>query len=191
MSTHAIGPVRLVLGSLLLMLVGAGLCWWFLVRGPGDAVLVVRDGSFEIESWGGDLTGGGTELVWTHTPTDAELGIYRSTGTDEEALMLGAPVRLPNAATIRFELKVAGGLTIPEAVVLSVGDGPLRVAVKNGRLERRGDVWVHQGFVVEGQPKRFMISKIECLDAGGRVVARYANPDQGRRVRFRLTLTAG
>jgi hypothetical protein len=172
------------------MLVGAGICWWLLVRGPGDAVLVIRDGSLEIESWGGQLTGSGTSLVWSHAPTSLALGIYRSTGLDEEAFELQAPVTLPNASTIRIELKVGGGVTIAEAVVLSLRDGPLRIEVNNGRLERRGDLWIHQGFVIAGQPKRFAISKIECLDAGGQVIARYTNPDRGRRVRFRLVLTA-
>lgn len=190
MSTHAIGPVRLLLGSLALMLVGAALCWWLYVRVAGEAILVIRDGLFEIEPWTGTLQPSGSDLVWDHEPTDVELALYRSTGGEEEELELGEPVSLQGVKTIRIDFRVAGGLSVADAVVLTMKDGLLRIAVRNGRLERRGDVWVHQGFVLESQKKRFQISKIEFLDDGGDVVSRYQNPDQGRRVRFRLKLKA-
>ena len=145
MSTHSIGPVRLLFGSLALMLVGAALCWWLYVRVAGEAVLVIRDGSFEVEPWVGTLQQVGVDSVWDHNPTEVELAIYRSTG-DEDELELGEPVKLSGVKSIRVDFRVAGTLAVTEAVQISMKDGRLKMSVRNGQLLKRGDVWVHQGF---------------------------------------------
>jgi hypothetical protein len=189
LSTHAIGSVRLLLGSLVLLLLGGVICWWFWARLSGQATLVIRDGSFEIEPWVGSLQPSGSDLVWEHQPTDVEVAVYRSTG-DEDELELGEPTKQSGVRGIRVDFKIAGTLHVSEAVVLSTKDGPLRISVKGGQLARKGDVWVHQGFVQEGRKQRFHIAKIELLDQRDNVVARYQNPDEGRRVKFRIKLIA-
>ena len=77
---------------------------------------------------------------------------------------------------LRIDFKVAGTLSVADAVVLSTKDGPLRITVKSGQLARKGDVWVHQGFVQDGRKQRFQIAKLELLDQSGNVLARYQNP---------------
>ena len=189
MSTHAIGPIRLLLGSLLLLLLGGVAFWWFYERIGGEAVLVIRDGSLEIEPWAGEVRSTGFDFVWNHQPTDAEVGVYRSTD-DEQELELREPLKHGGVRGLRIDLRIAGTTTLADAVVLSRTDDGLRIAVKRGQLVKRGDVWVHEGFVHEGRKQRFQIAKIELLDQSGAVVARYQNPDEGRPVKFRIKLIA-
>ncbi len=64
----------------------------------------------------------------------------------------------------------------------------MKFTVKGVALAKRGDVWVHPGFVQEGRRKLFEVATMELLDAKGQVAARYQNPDMGRRFRYRLKL---
>jgi hypothetical protein len=190
LSTHAIGPIRLLLGSLILLILGGGAFWWFFERLAGEAVLVIRDGSLEIEPWVGQLQSEGFDLVWNYQPTDVEIGVYRSTD-DENELELGEPLKYGGVRGVRIDLRLGGTTTVADAVVMSTTDEALRISVKRGQqLVRRGDVWVHQGFLQDGRKQRFQIAKIELLDRTGSVIARYQNPDQGRRVKFRIKLIA-
>ena len=66
----------------------------------------------------------------------------------------------------------------------------MKFTAKGVALAKRGDLWVHPGFVQEGRRKLFEVATLELLDANGQVVARYQNPDMGRRFRYRLKLSA-
>ena len=149
MSTHAIGPC-LLLGSLILLVLGGVAFWWFYVRLGGEAVLVIRDGSLEIEPWTGELQSDGFDLVWNHQPTEAEIGVYRSTD-DEHELELREPVKHGGVGGLRIDLRIAGPTTIADAVVLSRTDEALKISVKRSQLVRRGNVWVHEGFLQDGR----------------------------------------
>jgi hypothetical protein len=188
-STHSIGPVRLLLGTLILLILGGAAFWWFFERLGGEAVLVIRDGSLEIEPWSGELEPAGFDFVWRHQPTDVEVGVYRSTD-DEHELELRDAVKHGGVRGLRIDLRLGGTTTVADALVASRTDDGLRISVKRGQLVKRGDVWVHQGFVQDGVKQRFHIAKLELLDQAGSVVARYQNPDQGRPVKFRIKLIA-
>jgi hypothetical protein len=189
LSTHAIGAVRLLLGSLLLLAIGALLFWWLFVRLGGESVLIIRDGSLEIEPWAGDVRSTGTDLEWNHVASDVEVGVYRS-ADDESDFELEEPTKHAGVHGMRIGLRIAGTLLVPEAIVLSTVDGRSHFAVKASGFVRRGDVWVHQGFPRNGHKQRMEIATIELLDATGTVFARYQNPDRGRRVKFRIKLKA-
>jgi hypothetical protein len=189
LSTHAIGPVRLLLGSLGLLLAG-GVIVWLLAGGMArPAVLVIRDGSFEIESWAGDLRQSGTDLLWEHEVNDVELFVYRSQGDEE--FELGEPIAVPGVRGMRIDFRVGAGLTLTGAVSLSMTDGAVRISVRDGRFTQKGDLWVHSGFVRDGRKARFEIARLEFLDRNNQVLSRYQNPDLGRRVRFRIKLLGG
>jgi hypothetical protein len=187
LSTHAIGTVRLLLGSLVLLLAGAGAMWW---TGSGalPAVLVIRGGSLEIEPWAGTLRSEGSDLFWDHAVSGVLVSIYKAEDRDQE-FDLADPVSLSGVKTIRMALRVDNSRVIDEAVVLTLENERVKVAVKGVALAKHGDVWVHPGFVQDGRRKRFEVATLELIGASGQVVARYQNPDMGRYFRYRLKLT--
>jgi hypothetical protein len=188
LSTHAIGTVRLLLGSLVLMLMGAGVMW---MTGSGSlpAVLVIRGGSLEIEPWVGTLRAEGSDLSWDHPVSSMSVSVYKAEDRDSE-FELAEPIALTAVKTIRIALRVDNSRLVDEALVATLDDQRVKFTVKGVALAKRGDVWVHPGFVQEGRRKLFEVATLELLGADGQVVGRYQNPDMGRRFRYRLKLTA-
>jgi uncharacterized membrane protein len=186
LSTHAIGTVRLLLGSLVLMLVGAGV---MRMTGSGlqPAVLVIRGGSLEVEPWVGTLRGDGSDLSWDHAVSGVAVSVYKSQDQDQE-FDLADPIMLSAVKTIRIALRVDSRV-IDEALVVTLDNERVKFTAKGVALSKRGDVWVHPGFVQEGRRKLFEVAVLELLGANGQVVARYQNPDMGRRFRYRIKLT--
>lgn len=187
LSTHAIGSVRLLLGSLVLLFAGAGLYW--LVGGPAaGASLVIRGGTLEVEPWNGTLRPEGADLYWDHAVSNLTLSVYRAEDRDQE-YELGEPIQLTAVKSLRMDFRVDGVRLIQQAAVVTFEDRGVRISMKGGSLAQRGDIWVPPGFVQDGKKKPYEIAILEFLDQGGQVVARYQNPDLGRRFRFRIKLT--
>jgi hypothetical protein len=189
LSTHTIGPVRLLLGSLVLLLAGAAVFWFLWGRSTGGEVLVIRGGALEIEPWAGDLRIEGSDVWWDHAVTGVHLSVAKAL-SDEEEFVLADPVSVAGVKTVRIDIRIANSRTVEDALVLVIQDTGVKMSLKEGQLARRGDVWVHPGFVQNGQAKRYEISKIEFLDRADQMITRYQNPDLGRRFRFRLKLSA-
>lgn len=178
--------MRLLLGSLVLLLAGAGVMW---MTGGGSlpAVLVIRGGSLEIEPWVGTLRGEGADLFWDHAVSSVALSVYKAEDRDQE-FDLAEPIPLKAVKTIRIALRVDSRL-IEDAMVATIEEQRVKFTVKGVALAKRGDMWVHPGFVQDGRRKPFEVAVLEMLGANGQVVARYQNPDMGRRFRYRLKLT--
>jgi hypothetical protein len=188
LSTHAIGPVRLLFGSLILLLVGAGAAYWWLGAGTvTNDVLVLRGGALEIESWSGDLRFEGSSLVWDHAVKRIQLSIAKAENEDEEFVWMD-PIAVPDAARLSVDLRVAKSRTVAQAIVLSMEPAGVKIAVHEGQFAQKGDIWEYAGFVRQGRREPYEISKLEFRDAQDRVITRYENPDLGRRVHFRLRL---
>jgi hypothetical protein len=188
-STHAIGTVRLLLGALVLLLAGATGYWWLAGRAAtGHDVLVLRDGPLEVEPWGGDLRAEGTALHWDHTVTGIQLLIAKAASDDEEFVVMD-PITVPDAKSLVVDFRVGGLRTVERAMVLSMDDAGVKIAVNEGELARKGDVWAHTGFLQNGQRKHFEIARLEFRDGQDHVITRYQNPDMGRKVRFRVRMT--
>src|SRR5690349_7400695 len=154
LSTHAIGPVRLLLGSLVLLLAGAAGHWWLEGRAAtGRDVLVLRDGPVEIEPWSGDLRAEGSTLHWDHAVTGIQLLIAKAGSDDEEYVVLD-PITVPEAKSLVVDFRVGNVRTVEKAMVLSMDDSGVKIAVNEGELARKGDVWAHTGFLQNGQRKR-------------------------------------
>ena len=188
MSTHAIGTVRLLLGSLVLLLVGAGVTWW---TGAGaiPAVLVIRGGSLEIEPWYGTLRSQGSELYWDHAVSGVSLSVYKAEDRDSE-FDLGEPIVQSAVKTIRMDLRVDNSRVIEQAVMVTIENQAVKITAKDVSLAKRGDVWVHPGYVQDRRRKVFEIASLQLLGADGQVITRYQNPDMGRVFRYRIKLTA-
>jgi hypothetical protein len=181
--------VRLLLGSLVLLLAGAAGHWWLGERsGAGQDLLVLRDGPVDLEPWPDGLRAEGGGWRWDHVVTGMQLLIAKANNPDEEFVMLD-PVTVPDAKTLLVDFRVGNVRTVERAMVLSMDDHGTRIAVNEGELAKKGDVWVHTGFLQNGVRKPFEIAKLEFRDAQDHVIARYQNPDMGRRVRFRLRFT--
>jgi hypothetical protein len=187
LSTHAIGTFRLLFGSLVLLLVGAG-AMWMTGAGSSPAVLVIRGGSLEIEPWAGTLRGEGSNLYWEHAVSGVAVSVYKAEERDQE-FELADPIALSAVKTIRIALRVDSRM-IDEALTATIESGRVTFTAKGVALARHGDVWVHPGFVQEGRRKRFEVATLELLGATGQVVARYQNPDMGRYFRYSIKLTA-
>jgi hypothetical protein len=187
LSTHAIGTVRLLIGSLVLLLAGAGVMW---MTGAGSlpAALVIRGGSLEIEPWHGTLRAEGTDVYWDHAVSGVFVSVYKSEDRDAE-FDLGDPVSLSGVKSIRMDLRVDGRV-IDQAVMVAIQDQAVKISVKGVALAKHGDLWVHPGFVQDGRRKIFDVAVLELLGATGQVIQRYQNPDMGRRFRYRVKLTA-
>jgi hypothetical protein len=178
----------LLLGSLVLLLLGAGAHWYLGERiGAGHDVLVLRDGPVEVEPWPDGLRPEGSALHWDHTVTNIQLLIAKSQSPDEEFVVMD-PVNVPDARSLVVDFRVGNVRTVEKAMVFSIDDTGVKIAVNEGELARKGDVWAHAGFVQAGQRKPFEIAKLEFRDAQDHVITRYQNPDMGRRVRFRLRM---
>ena len=186
-STHPIGTVRLLLGSLVLMLTGAG-AFWMLGGTAPPAALVIRGGALEIEPWSGTLRPQGADLYWDGDVSVVAVSRYKAEDADQE-FDLGEPVVSSGVHTIRIDLRVDGSRLVERALVATIEDRGVKIAVNNAGLAKRGDVWVHPGFVQGGQRKPFEIAVLELLGADGQVVARHQNPDMGRRFRYRIKLS--
>jgi hypothetical protein len=178
--------VRLLLGSLVLLLAGAGAMW---VTGAGSlpAVLVIRGGSLEIEPWVGSLRGEGSDLYWDHAVTGMSMSVYKSEDRDQE-FDLADPIALSAVKTIRIALRVDSRV-IEDAMIVTLEDQRVKFTVKGVALAKHGDMWVHPGFVQDGRRKKFEVATLEMLGANGQVVSRYQNPDMGRYFRYRVKLT--
>jgi hypothetical protein len=187
LSTHSIGTVRLLLGSLVLMLAGAGVMR-FTGAGSLPAVLVIRGGSLEIEPWMGTLRSDGSDLSWDHPVSSVQVSVYKSEDRDSE-FDLAEPIPLSGVKTIRIALRVDNSRLIDDALVATVDDQRVKFTVKGVALAKRGDLWVHPGFVQDGRRKLFEVAVLELIGANGQVAARYQNPDMGRRFKYRLKLT--
>jgi hypothetical protein len=191
LSTHAIGPVRLLLGSLVLLLAGAGGHWWLAERaGSGHDVLILRDGPVVIEPWPDGLRAEGSAWRWDHTVSGMQLLIAKANNPDEEFVVMD-PITVPDAKTLAVDFRVGNVRTVSNALVLSMDDSGVKIAVNEGELARKGEVWAHSGFLQNGQRKPFEIARLELRDAQDHVIVRYQNPDMGRRVRFRLRMIGG
>jgi hypothetical protein len=186
LSTHAIGTVRLLIGSLVLLLAGAGVMW---MTGAGKvpAALVIRGGSLEFEPWHGTLRSDGADFYWDHAVSGVFVSVYKSEDRDAE-FELAEPISLSGVKSIRMDVRVDGRI-LDSAVMVTVQEQAVKITVKGVALAKRGDVWVHPGFVQDGRRKVFEIAVLELLGANGQVVARYQNPDMGRRFRYRVKLT--
>jgi hypothetical protein len=180
--------VRLLLGSLVLLLAGAGLMW---MTGGGSlpAVLVIRGGSLEIEPWVGTLRAEGSDMVWDHAVSGVSVSVYKSEDRDQE-FDLAEPIKLSAVKSIRIALRVDNSRVIEDALVATLEAERVKFTVKGVSLARHGDLWVHPGFVQEGRRKLFEVAVLELLGAKGDVVARYQNPDMGRRFKYRVKLIA-
>lgn len=188
MSTHAIGPVRLLLGALVLLLLGAGAHWYLGERvGAGHDLLVLRDGPVTVEPWPEGLRQEGNAWRWDHTVTSMQLLIAKANSPDEEFVMLD-PVNVGEARTLVVDFRVGNVRTVEKAMVLTMDESGVKIVVNEGELARKGEIYAHSGFVQQGQRKPFEIAKLEFRDAQDRVITRYQNPDMGRRVRFRLRM---
>lgn len=184
------GPVRLLLGSLVLLLIGGAVFWFLWGRSAGNEVLVIRGGALEIEPWPGELRVEGSGVWWDHAVTGIHLSVAKAQSEDEE-FVLADPILLSNVKTIHIDVRVvANARTVEDALVLDIQDQAVKMSLKEGQLARRGDVWVHPGFVQNGQAKRYEISKIEFRDRADQMITRYQNPDLGRRFRYRLKLSS-
>jgi hypothetical protein len=181
--------VRLLLGSLVLLLAGAGVMW---MTGSGNvpAALVIRGGSLEIEPWLGTLRGQGSDLYWDHPVSGVFVSVYKAEDRDSE-FDLAEPIALSAVKSIRVDLRVDSSRLVDQALVVTLEDERVKFTAKDAAFAKRGDVWVHPGFVQEGRRKLFEVAKLELLGANGQIVARYQNPDMGRRFRYRIKLTAG
>lgn len=189
MSTHAIGPVRLLFGSLLLLFAGAAIFWFLVGRSAGNEVLVIRGGALEIEPWAEDLRVAGSDVWWDQAVTGVQLSIAKAQGDDDE-YVIADPIAVQGVRSIHIDVRIANSRTVEDALVLVIQDAAVKMTLKEGQLARRGDVWVPPGFVQNGQAKRYEIAKIEFLDRADRLITRYQNPDMGRHFRFRVKLTA-
>lgn len=187
MSTHAIGPVRLLLGSLVLLLAGAAGYWQLAGRAAGADVLVLRGGALELEAWSDDLRSQGAQLVWDHAVSRMQLLIAKAEN-ENEAFVLLDPITVPDAARLSVDLRIANGRTVSQAIVLDMKPTGVQIAVNEGQFAQRGDVWAYAGFINKGRREPYEIARLEFRDAQDHVLARYDNPDMGRRVRFRLRL---
>jgi hypothetical protein len=187
MSTHAIGPVRLLLGSLILLLAGAAAHWYLVGEGATNEVLVLRGGVLEIEPWAGDLQQEGSALVWHHAVSRIQLHIAKAENEDEEFVLMD-PINIPEAARLAVDLRVNKARTVSNAIVMSMDDSGVKITVNEGQFAQKGDVWAYAGFLRQGRRDPYEISRIEFRDAQDRVLSRYDNPDLGRRVRFRVRL---
>jgi hypothetical protein len=188
LSTHAIGSVRLLLGSLVLLIAGAGLYW--LMGGPsGTTALVIRGGALEIESWDGELRSEGADVYWDHAVSDVSLSIYKAEDSQQE-FDLGEPIRQTAVKSLRINFRVDGARLVEQAVVITFEDRAVKITSKPSQLARRGDVWVYPGFMQSGRRMPFEIASLELLGQDGQVISRYQNPDMGRRFRYRIKLTA-
>lgn len=189
LSSHTIGPVRLLLGSLVLLLAGAAVFWMLWGRATGNEALVIRGGALEIEPWAGTLRADGADIWWDHPVDGVHLAIAKAESEDQE-FVLAEPIAVQNVKSIHIDLRVANSRMIENALVLTLEEKGVKLTLKEGQLAGKGDVWVHPGFVQDGQRKTYEIAKIQFLDRGGQVISRYQNPDLGRRLRFRVKLTA-
>jgi hypothetical protein len=188
LSTHAIGPVRLLLGALVLLLLGAAAHWYLGERiGAGYDLLVLRDGPVTVEPWPDALRYEGSAWRWDHTVTSIQLLIAKANSPDEEFVVMD-PVNVPEAKTLVVDFRVGNVRTVEKAMVLTLADTGVKIAVNEGELAKKGEIFAHSGFVQAGQRKPFEIAKLEFRDAQDRVITRYQNPDMGRRVRFRLRM---
>jgi hypothetical protein len=180
---------RLLLGSLVLLLAGAGAFWWIDGRtATGHDVLVLRDGPVEVEPWSGDVRHDGSALRWDHTVTGIQLLIAKAASDDEEFVLLD-PINVGDARSLVVDFRVGHTRTIEKALVFSMDDTGVKIAVNEGELAKKGDVYAHTGFLQNGQRKPFEIARLEFRDAQDHVITRYQNPDMGRRVRFRVRMT--
>jgi hypothetical protein len=189
LSTHAIGTFRLLLGSLVLLLGGAGAMWWLSGGGALPSALVIRGGSFEIEPWHGTLRVDGSDVYWDHAVSGVFVSVYKSQDRDEE-FDLADPIAQPGVKSIRIDLRVDNSRVIEKAVMMTLEEQTVKITVKDVALAKHGDVWIHPGFVQDGRRKVFDIAVLELLGPGGQVIGRYQNPDMGRRFRYRVKLTA-
>ena len=188
LSTHAIGPVRLLLGALILLLLGAGAHWYLGERiGAGHDLLVLRDGPVTVEPWPGDLRHEGTAWRWDHTVTNIQLLIAKANSPDEEFVMLD-PVNVGDAKALVVDFRVGNVRTVEKAMVFTMDESGVKIAVNEGELAKKGEIYAHTGFMVSGQRKPFEISRLEFRDAQDKVISRFQNPDMGRQVRFRLRM---
>ena len=188
MSTHTIGTVRLLLGSLILLLVGAAVC--VMLGGTSTpSTLVLRGGALEIEPWDDTLRPQGADLYWDHAVASVSVSIYKAEDADQE-YELANPVALSGVQSIRIDLRVDRSRLVERALVATLENEAVKISTNNNALMKRGDVWVHPGFVQEGRRKPFEIAVLELIGPTGQVVARYQNPDMGRRFHYRVKLTA-
>jgi hypothetical protein len=178
----------LLLGALVLLLLGAGAHWYLGERiGAGHDLLVLRDGPVTVEPWPDGLRPEGSAWRWDHTVASMQLLIAKANNPDEEFVMLD-PVTVPEARTLVVDFRVGNVRTVEKAMVLTMDESGVKIAVNEGELARKGEIWAHTGFLQTGQRKPFEIAKLELRDAQDHVIVRYQNPDMGRRVRFRLRM---
>jgi hypothetical protein len=187
MSTHAIGPVRLLLGSLLLLLAGAAAHWYLAGEAAMAEVITLRGGAVEIEAWAGDLRQEGSALVWNQAVNRVQLTIAKAENEDEEYVVQD-PIVIKDAARIAVDLRVNKARTVSQAMVFTMDPGGMKITVNEGQFAQKGDVWAYAGFLNKGRRDPYEISRLEFRDAQDRVISRYENPDLGRRVRFRVRL---
>jgi hypothetical protein len=187
LSTHAIGTFRLLIGSLVLLLAGAG-AMWMTGAGAVPAALVIRGGSLEFEPWYGTLRAEGSDLYWDHAVSGVSVSVYKAEDRDAE-FDLADPIAQSGVKSIRIDLRVDHSRVIEQAVLVAIEDQAVKITAKDVALARHGDVWVHPGYVQDRRRKVFEIANLELLGAGGQVIARYQNPDMGRYFRYRLKLT--
>jgi hypothetical protein len=171
-----------------LLAAGAGLYSWIGGAVSHDA-LVLRGGAFELESWASELQAGGGDLVWKHGVSSVAVSLYKSEGDGQE-FDIADPINVTSVKTINIDFRVDNTRTVEQAVVLTIEDQAVKIAVKEGKLDKRGDVWVYPGFVQDGRKKPFEIASLAFVDRNGQVVARYQNPDMGRRFHYRVKLLA-
>lgn len=189
MSTHTIGSVRLLALSLVLLLAGAGI--YHALGGAASAhqALIIRGGALELEPWGGDLRADAADLRWDYPIGTVQVAIAKAESEDE-AFVMGEPVTLSGVTRVRIDLRVSNTRMIEDAVTVTMDETGGKIAVKEGQLARKGDVWVHSGFIQDKRHTPYEIARIEFFDRSGQSVLRYQNPDLGRRLRFRLKLSA-
>jgi hypothetical protein len=188
-STHNIGPFRLLFGSLVLLLVGAGAFWYLWERTTGVDALIVRGGALEIEPWSGELRADGADRWWDHAVGAIHLSIARSENDGDE-YVLADPITLSAVKSIRIDVRVGNVRIVENALVLDLRDNAVKLSLKEGQLVQKGDIWVPPGFAQEGHRQAYEIARIQVFDRNDQVISRYQNPDMGRRLRFRLKLTA-
>jgi hypothetical protein len=187
LSTHAIGPVRLLLGSLILLLLGAGAHWYLAGSGATHDVLVLRGGELEIEPWSDDLRADGTKLIWPHAVGRIQLLISKQENEDEDYVVQD-PITVPESAKLTVDLRLADSRMVANAVVLALEPGGTTVTVNEGQFAQKGDVWAYSGFLRGSKRQQYEIARLEFKDAKDQVITRYENPNMGRRVRFRVRM---
>ena len=64
----------------------------------------------------------------------------------------------------------------------------MTITVNEGQFAQKGDVWAYSGFVRQSKRQQYEIARLEFRDAKDTVIARYENPNMGRRVRFRVRM---